>query len=234
MVSSKLVNVYTEAPIEGTSVPILSTIIHIRLSVEDIKKCINQIAKVYEVIGRNKVVKLDLNNYDKDNGGSSSGDIPDGIDDYNVTTIQIISEFPSTAYKDILYLKYDSTIGDYIGYMYMPVQYPSDPFHVVVPHVSKQIADGIIDMNPVSGEGVKAYLTKKLNEMKDINVEGKTDKLEEDRHDEILKATVDGNIAASGYKIDTSVDSDDPDNADNKLLVSKQQLKNSFKLGYSD
>lgn len=201
---TKLVNVYTSKIIRGTSTLITGTTVNIYLSYADIKQCLIQQAQVYEVIGKNNTIQLNLTNYDKDNssGGGNSGN---ASNDYNIDIIKAVDDFPSSANSGILYVK-RSTLEGFIW------DVANQNWQLLIPHVSEEIIDGVVDTRPVTGESVKNYLTKKLNEMSGINVLGKADKIGEGHDNSIFIADNEGNIKDSGYKIgsDSFSETDEP------------------------
>ncbi len=65
----KRVNIYPRRPITSVNPPIRSAVKGITKDVQDIRKCIVAGAKVEEVINSSTTIVLNLNNYDRDNGG---------------------------------------------------------------------------------------------------------------------------------------------------------------------
>ena len=68
----KRVNIYPRGPITTVNPPIRSVVKAVTKDVSDIRKCILAGAKVEEVINNYISIELNLNNYDKDNGGSEN------------------------------------------------------------------------------------------------------------------------------------------------------------------
>ena len=67
----KRVNIYPRGPITSVNPPIRMAVKGVTKDVQDIRKCIIAGAKVEEVINNGTAVLLNLNNYDKDNGGGN-------------------------------------------------------------------------------------------------------------------------------------------------------------------
>ena len=65
----KRVNIYPRRPITSVNPPIRSAVKGVTKDVQDIRKCIVAGAKVEEVINSSTTIVLNLNNYDRDNGG---------------------------------------------------------------------------------------------------------------------------------------------------------------------
>lgn len=63
----KKVNVYPTIPIHGLAYPITSACMAIDLPVGDIRVCLCKGAKVEEIIEKNRTIRLNLSNFDKDN-----------------------------------------------------------------------------------------------------------------------------------------------------------------------
>ena len=68
----KRVNIYPRGPITTVNPPIRSVVKAVTKEISDIRKCILAGAKVEEVINNYITIELNLNNYDKDNGGSEN------------------------------------------------------------------------------------------------------------------------------------------------------------------
>lgn len=64
---TKVVNIYPSTPITGVNPPIRSAVRHVTKSVKDIRACIMGRAKVEEILPNGSVIKLGLDNYDKEN-----------------------------------------------------------------------------------------------------------------------------------------------------------------------
>lgn len=202
-ITHKKVNVFTTKIIKNTQKTIIGTTLNVILSLSDIKQCIIQMADVYEILGKYKVVKLDLKNYDKDNSGGTGGDVGEP-EDYIIDEINIVDDLPVDTYENVLYVLRSTKEGWIFD--------KSDQKWVLIfNHVSDEIKDDVTDYNPVSGESVKAYLIKKLNEMTGINVFGKTDKTGEGHDDTLFVADEEGNLKSTNYKIgkDKLEDSED-------------------------
>lgn len=69
MVMKKRVNIYPRGPITTLDPPIRTVVKNVTKDISDIRKCIIAGATVEEVLNATTVVPLNLNNYDKDNGG---------------------------------------------------------------------------------------------------------------------------------------------------------------------
>lgn len=65
----KRVNIYPRRPITSVNPPIRSAVKGLTKDIQDIRKCIIAGAKVEEVINSSTTIVLNLNNYDRDNGG---------------------------------------------------------------------------------------------------------------------------------------------------------------------
>lgn len=63
----KLVNVYPKTSIYGTEFPILSNCLNIKLSIGDIRTCLNLRARVEEILKNGQKINLNFQNFDKDN-----------------------------------------------------------------------------------------------------------------------------------------------------------------------
>ena len=65
----KKVNVYPRGPITNVNPPIRVPVRNVLLPIADIRRCVLAGAKVEEILPDKTVVKLNLHNYDQDNGG---------------------------------------------------------------------------------------------------------------------------------------------------------------------
>jgi len=217
-ITSKKVSVYPNATnmvIKKTSVPIFGTTLNIVLSLNDIKICLDYGADVDEVLGKNNLIRLNDNNYDKDNSNGSTSTAVNS--NYSIESIQIVNDLPVEPYKNILYVVRDTKIG----YTWDAV---NRAWIIIFNHVSDTILDGVVDNNPVTGESVKKYMIKKLSEMSGINVLGKADKVDAVNVDKVLLSDDKGNLKASTYKVGGDVMIETTDN----LLASEKAVKSAL------
>jgi hypothetical protein len=67
LIMYKKVNIYPSTPIIGVNPPIRSAVRHVTKSIKDIRTCIMSRAKVEEILPDGSIIRLGLNNYDKEN-----------------------------------------------------------------------------------------------------------------------------------------------------------------------
>jgi sorbitol-specific phosphotransferase system component IIBC len=76
---NKKVNIYPKNPITTVNPVIRTTTLRVSKPVEDIRKCIIARAMVDEVLDDGTTLRLDLNNYDKDNNPTKTEKNADGV-----------------------------------------------------------------------------------------------------------------------------------------------------------
>lgn len=76
---NKKVNIYPKNPITTVNPTIRTTTLRVSKPVEDIRKCIIARAMVDEVLDDGTTLRLDLNNYDKDNNPTKTEKNADGV-----------------------------------------------------------------------------------------------------------------------------------------------------------
>ena len=208
---TKKVNVYPTAnkyAITKTATDIIGTTLNVVLTVSDIKICLDCGAEVYEVLGKSKVIKLNYNNYNKDNGaGASSTNTT-----YEITTIKVVNDLPTDPSKTILYVKGNE------GYIWNTTVVG---WQLLVRNVSTSILDTVSDPNSAASvEAVKKYVTDKL---KNIGVAGAGIKITATDVDKVLVADAEGEVVASTQKIGA----DTLSATDDDKLATEKAVKNA-------